>query len=120
MTILYRAYDDADRLLYVGISDDVFDRLGQHRRCGAAWTRHTARLTFERHETREAAATAELAAIRGEDPVFNIAGRPYERWMQWAAAYPVAHADDIDLDELNADLERMARNVDRERGAAHV
>jgi hypothetical protein len=59
------------------------------------------KLTFERHSDRETAAAAELFAIRDEDPVWNVRGRPFERSMQWMAAYPDKHADDISLERTS-------------------
>jgi hypothetical protein len=108
MTTLYRIYDGADRLLYVGIADSVFDRLGRHT--GARWTAYAAKVTLARYADRKAAAAAELAAIRDEDPVWNLAGRPFERHMQWMIAYPDRHADDIsheDLEEASRALTRV-------------
>ena len=97
-TTLYRAFDSAGRLLYVGISHDALLRIGQH--CGRTWARHAASITFERFDSRAEAAAAELAAIRNEDPVFNMAGRPQTRWLQWLAAYPSGDPDEIDADAL--------------------
>ena len=64
------------------------------------------------YSDREMAADAELAAIRDEDPVFNLKGRACERYMQWMMAYPDRHADDIttreQLDEAVCDVNRLA------------
>ena len=57
------------------------------------------------------AADAELAAIRDEDPVFNLKRRAGERYMQWMMAYPDRHAADItreQLDEAVCDVNRLA------------
>jgi hypothetical protein len=86
-TTLYRAYDAEDRLLYVGISDGVFDRFGQHGQ-GSCWAVHAVKITLERYADREAASAAELSAIRTEDPVWNSQGRPMDRFMKWMVAYP--------------------------------
>lgn len=94
-TTLYRAYDDLDRLLYVGISDGEFIRLGQHA-ASAAWTAYTVRITLERHPLRADAEAAERAAILNEDPVWNYQGRPTARFLQWMAAYPDGDPDAVD------------------------
>lgn len=99
-TTLYRVFDGQERLLYVGISDDPWNRLGRHRNAG--WTHHAVRITLETHASREAAAAAELAAIRGEDPVWNNQGRNATRFYKWMMAYPSKHADDISDEELEA------------------
>ena len=97
-TTLYRVYDTADGLLYVGISDGPFLRLSAH--ASAGWAAHAAKITLKQYSDRETAASAELSAIQGEDPVWNMAGRPHERFMQWMAAYPDKNPDDIDVEEL--------------------
>lgn len=104
-TTLYRAFDEQDRLLYVGITGDPFARLGQHH--GAGWTKWTARLTFESFETRTEAEAAELAAIRTEDPVWNVQGRPVDRHLRWMAAYPHLDPDSIDLDAVMAEARQI-------------
>ncbi len=102
-TTLYRVYDAADRLLYVGITEGAFLRLGAHAD-NAAWAAHAATITLERYGDRETAAAAELSEIRDEDPVWNINGRPYERFVQWMAAYPDKHADEIDTEKVAREL----------------
>jgi predicted GIY-YIG superfamily endonuclease len=109
-TTLYRVYDNADRLIYVGISERVFDRLGQHTRDG--WTVYAVKVTLQRYTDREAAAAAEGAAIRDEDPVWNLRGRPFERHMQWMIAYPDRHADDISREDLEEASRERNRALD--------
>lgn len=84
---LYRAYDDRDRLLYVGISDGAFIRLAQHA-ASAPWTVYAVRITLERYVRRGDAEDAERRAIATEDPVWNYQGRPASRYLAWMAAYP--------------------------------
>lgn len=103
MTTLYRAFDAEGRLLYVGISGNVFLRFTEHE-ANAAWTAHAVRIELEHYSTREAALAAEAEAIRTEDPVWNMDGRPFGRFMQWMAAYPNRNPDDFDV----ADLRRRA------------
>lgn len=86
-TALYRVYDASDRLLYVGIADDVDARFHGHAQ-GAEWLEHAARAHIELYPDRKSAAAAELDAIRSEDPVFNGSGRPAFRREQMLCAYP--------------------------------
>jgi len=73
-TDLYRYFDAAGELLYVGISFHAIVRAGAHRNSAEWWAQvHT--MTVERFPTRELAAAAELVAIRTEGPRFNRAGR---------------------------------------------
>lgn len=99
-TTLYRIYDAQDRLLYVGISGGSFIRLGQHGD-SAAWAHYATKITLERYPTREEAKQAESKAIQSEDPVWNVRGRPIERSLRWAAAYPNGDPDTVDLVALS-------------------
>lgn len=67
---LYRFYDEAGILLYVGISVNPLGRWDQHRT--KTWWRDVRTATIEPCESREAALDAELAAIRAENPQHNI------------------------------------------------
>lgn len=74
MTTLYRLFDKAGVLLYVGIAGNPGRRFQQHR--GAKlWWGMVARITVEHFETRELAAKAEICAIQTEAPAHNISGR---------------------------------------------
>jgi hypothetical protein len=75
ITTLYRMYDEAGTLLYVGISNRPLDRKGQHKHDKPWWT-EVATMTLEHYPTRQAAAHAEAIAIAGEAPRYNKAGTP--------------------------------------------
>lgn len=66
---LYRHYDKAGRLLYVGISLSPTYRLAQHRK--SHWHGQIARVDIEWHLSQERAARAEVHAIRRERPLHN-------------------------------------------------
>ena len=69
-TALYRHYDNAGRLLYVGISKCAITRLAAHAN-EAEWYRRIATVTIDWFSTRAAAEIAERAAIRTENPLAN-------------------------------------------------
>lgn len=73
-TQLYRHFDAAGRLLYVGISLHALHRLAQHR--GSPWYAQIARVDIEVHPSRTAALCAEARAIAQERPLFNVRGAP--------------------------------------------
>lgn len=73
-TALYRLYAASGVLLYIGISGNLKARFAQHA-VDKRWWPEAARKTVEWHLTRDAAADAELVAIRTESPVHNVAGR---------------------------------------------
>lgn len=106
-TTLYRAYDDRDRLLYVGISDGGFIRLSQHA-ASAPWTVYAVRIMLERYALRGDAEAAERTAIGTEDPVWNYQGRPAKRFMQWMVAYPDGDPDAVDTAALIARVDDPA------------
>lgn len=93
ITTVYRAYDQQERLLYVGISDGEFIRLSQHA-ASSPWTRYAVTITLERHPSRAHAERAEREAIASEDPVWNMDGRPLARFRAWMQSYPDAPPDD--------------------------
>ncbi|WP_101791054.1 hypothetical protein [Nonomuraea indica] len=69
-TALYRYYDQQDRLLYVGITDALMERISSHIK-SSSWMDFASRSTIDRHPTRKAAETAEREAIKAERPLFN-------------------------------------------------
>lgn len=71
-TELYRHFDSAGRLLYVGVSLRSTVRLIAHV-ANAKWADQIATITIERFPTRKAALQAERAAIQAEKPLHNIA-----------------------------------------------
>ena len=71
-TALYRLYSAQDELLYVGISGRIDRRMDGHA-ISQPWWGDVARAEATWHDTREAADTAETAAILAEGPRYNIA-----------------------------------------------
>lgn len=69
-TALYRYFDDADVLLYVGITDHLPIREYAHIKA-AAWMQFAVRSTISRWATRDDALAAERHAIETEFPIFN-------------------------------------------------
>jgi hypothetical protein len=68
---LYRLWDVNARLLYVGVSTRLRDRLSSHQR---RWGELVEFATWEEHEDARAMLAAEREAIRNEDPALNKAG----------------------------------------------
>jgi len=67
---VYRCYDAEDRLIYVGQSGNVDQRIKIHRRgpVGVSMVRHDVTGPYP---TREAALTAEARVIASEKPLLN-------------------------------------------------
>lgn len=74
-TALYRVYDAADALLYVGISGNFGRRWEQHAKVQPWWP-EVHRQTVEWHPDWDAALDAEKAAIEGEAPLHNVIHKP--------------------------------------------
>lgn len=71
---LYRYFDAAGLLLYVGITRRMSARLLQHARQAEWWPR-VSDSTIEHFPDSRSAAAAEAEAIRRELPIFNVIGR---------------------------------------------
>lgn len=73
-TCVYRFYDSAEHLLYVGISMNLNSRLAKHQQRG--WWPDVIRCDVEWFEGREAAKAAERRAIIKENPIHNVTRPP--------------------------------------------
>lgn len=69
--ILYRCYNKATRLLYVGMTNHLENRIKNHR-AGKVWWKYVDHLTFQQFRSRGELARAEADAIEKESPKFNI------------------------------------------------
>jgi len=74
-TALYRLFNEADTLLYVGVSSDPDGRWSQHQST-TPWIREVSTRTLEWHPSREDALAAEGQAVRTERPRYNVVHRP--------------------------------------------
>jgi predicted GIY-YIG superfamily endonuclease len=99
-TTLYRFYDAAGRLLYVGIAGNPGRRFNEHSR-DKAWWSQVARSSMEHFATREEALWAEEVAIKVEQPAYNVVHNRSPRqlddeattgdeidWMEWTCGDP--------------------------------
>jgi hypothetical protein len=69
-THLYRHYDFEGRLIYIGVTNNVFRRWDKHKHT-STWADQVATITIEHYPTREAAERAEADAIIAERPRLN-------------------------------------------------
>lgn len=69
---LYRHFDAAGRLLYVGIANHPKRRLVAHGSAKAPWHSSVSSSTYERFPNRAKAAEAEQLAIKEESPLWNV------------------------------------------------
>lgn len=77
MHAVYRMFTAAGQLLYIGTSGNLPTRLNSHSE--KRWYPQVAAITLEWFPDEAAALKAELAAIRREHPLLNIAGKKRSR-----------------------------------------
>lgn len=70
-TLLYRAFDAAGALLYVGVSNDFRLRYKAHAR-SSPWFRSADCWSVEVYQTRAAALDSETRAIKLDRPAHNV------------------------------------------------
>lgn len=106
---LYRLYDDAETLLYVGISFDVQTRLGQHRG-DKRWWPQVAEVHSVRYASQDEAMDAEVLAIAEGRPAHNdqVTRWRWREGMTRPQAYPLRMPD-----EVRADLKTWAEQDGR-------
>lgn len=73
MTTLYRLYDEADVLLYVGVTDNLHSRMQMHG-SSSPWFGDVARTETDEHASRAGALAAEAQAIANDRPLHNRRG----------------------------------------------
>lgn len=105
---VYRVYDTAGRLLYVGCSSDVPARLRQHQQNAQWWLFH-ARVTTEDFPTREAGREAEERAT--EHPRWNITGRSPEHPDGFCTTIQGAHWLDYERSVSNRNRDLLAEEA---------
>ena len=87
-TYLYRHFDVYDRLLYVGITNNLQNRTKQHYKT-SHWFYLSKRVTTEVFLTRAEALVAEAQVIMTEHPRHNLLRRSYQpsfldKWNPWS------------------------------------
>lgn len=93
---LYRHFDAAGRLLYIGKSVKVLDRhQGGHRKNAAWWTEITRIDLDHSFQSQEALDAAEVAAIKAERPLWN-------KKHNYFGSYQVPDDDDLRQQVLDA------------------
>lgn len=67
---LYKMFDDAGRLVYVGITSQDFTRIREHARLRSWWGSIT-RIELEHHASFLAASERERELVKSEHPLYN-------------------------------------------------
>ena len=84
---VYRAFDEDDRLLYVGCTVDFLIRLSEHRK-SSAWYPLAARWTVEDYPNFYTARAIELRAIRTEGALYTPVPNGPKPWPMGAEVVP--------------------------------
>lgn len=75
-SVVYRAYDERGKILYVGVTDCIHARLGQHK-ANSPWWPDLHSMKIEVYDERRVAEARELDLITELDPPFNSSGRTW-------------------------------------------
>lgn len=116
--VVYRLYDDAGELLYVGCSVTPFSRLREHASHGRShvWWADVASVTLEHFKSRPEAILAERKAIAAEAPKYNVySGGPVARTRARAARVEKAtslRAEGLKLREIASEMGVAISTVD--------
>lgn len=107
--VLYRHYDGKNKLLYIGISLSVFERMSGHRN-SSHWFCRIKKITLEHFAFIRDAKIAETCSIILEKPAFNIAGV--------IKKFPVHKLNEQDMakfqeyeDKINENAEFVIKNI---------
>lgn len=104
---VYRYYDAAETVLYVGCTSDLTERDRQHRR--REWYPAVRRMESETFANREAGRAGERAAIERYRPIHNVQLRDHNR-------YP--HPPVLSLDSF-VTVAEVARLLDKDVRTVH-
>lgn len=129
-TALYRHYDSAGSLLYVGITNSVIGRTGHHV-SSSTWIEDVRTITLEWFDSRADALDAEDSAIFSENPAWNTLGtRPPEEHLDPKARRGAElaleiiaskHPIPITKDEISRAVDwRVRSEVSISRGVANL
>lgn len=69
---VYRAYDQSDELIYVGSTNNVATRVGQHQAGTPWWRANVARIEVDIHPDLPTARSVERGLIKKLSPPFNV------------------------------------------------
>ena len=108
---VYRLYDAADRLLYVGMTNDTGQRLRDHKRT-KPWWGEVYRQEIQAASTRADAFFIEAAAILRERPAYNLDIPSLDRYDVLKSRSTVA--DPMTTGDRIAALEHQLREARRE------
>lgn len=96
---VYRAFDQDNRLVYVGCSKNLFDRLIHHRN-NSWWSPQVSRVTARVYPDKLSGRRAEQEAIATEMPRWNVQGR-------WATRHTWSPSDYADYERAYVNAYRM-------------
>lgn len=134
---VYRCFDAAGRLLYVGCSIKPEDRMKEHRLFRTWWTDRIAQIALEGFPDQAAGLAAEKQAIQTEHPIHNRQFRTTEaqranwqpeHYVTWLTAFLEDPSNDRSRPPVRREVNRAAeayfrrfgRNLRKEVGRVRV
>lgn len=95
-TSVYRAYDADGDLLYVGVTDNLANRLKSHEH-HSRWYPLAATIEWESFDSRDYALEVERGLIYSLDPPHNTRHRVQRDWLPWGEKERMAFARSISI-----------------------
>lgn len=93
---VYRIFDEAGCLLYVGCSINAFARVPQHKHENQPWWGQARRVDIDRYPSKRIARGVEAAAIANEAPMYNRA-KEAQALRRLGDFLPVSIESDYDI-----------------------
>lgn len=110
--VLYRMYDAADRLLYVGQTINPSVRFGHHRLSRGWWT-DVVTVRLEHFKDHESLVEAEQTAISTERPVHNLRHNGYTGGqLEWSTQQRAEAVRTAETDALMSDAKTAREGRD--------
>lgn len=106
MFCLYKLYSSENKLLYVGITKSITNRLAQHN--NRTWYKEIARIDTKLFLTRKECLEAEKETIKTENPIFNKyqnnSIRNRSNWKQCGVSFTHEHIFKLKTLSLKLDI----------------
>ena len=102
---VYRYFDEAENLLYVGVTGDPYQRWTQHRR-NQPWADEIDTVSLEQFAFADLAYAREREVIRAESPAYNVKSTEWHE-AETVAKLTAARAEARARAEMEADDARL-------------
>jgi predicted GIY-YIG superfamily endonuclease len=119
MFTLYRHYDKAGKLLYVGQTNDPPRRLREHQDYAGWWDKVSC-TWYEHFNFPEEVADAEKIAIATESPIWNLSHNPQAKVVPESWPPVIKHTFTALDDQRWYSIRNVIEKIEQEHGVAHT